>query len=116
MKLRRIAEIAAEQAELSKHHYKHGAVIFRQGKVISKGYNETKRGFSGYRGYWEGSLHAEIAALVKSRMDVSGCNILVYRRGRNNSRPCALCMAAIQAAGLKTLFYTQDGEIVKEKI
>ena len=115
-KLDRIVKVAAEEAAKSSYHYKMGAVIFKQGKVISKGYNDTKRGFSGYRGYWEGSLHAEIAALVKSRTDVSGCSILVHRRYSGDSHPCNSCMAALKSAGIKNIFYSEAGTLLKEKL
>lgn len=116
MKLQRLAAIAAKEAVKSKHQYKLGAVIYKQGKVISRGYNDTKRGFSGYRGYWEGSLHAEISALIRARSDVRGCSILVFRVGGGDSRPCHSCMAALKAAGIKNVVYAHIGEFVKEKI
>lgn len=115
-KMERIAKLAAEEAAKSSYHYKLGAVIFKQGKVISKGYNDTKRGFSGYRGYWEGSLHAEIAALVKARTDVSGCSILVHRRNSGDSHPCSSCMAALKSAGIKNIYYSEAGQLLKEKL
>ena len=70
--LDRLVNIAFKQAIKSTHQYKHGAVIFRQGKVISKGYNETHRGVSQYKGYWEGSCHAEIAALIRAKGTAAG--------------------------------------------
>jgi len=116
MKIKRIADIAEEEATKSHHHYKLGAVIFKQGKVISKGHNDTKRGFSGYRGFWEGSLHAEIAAIIKSRTDVSGCSILVRRRYGRDSSPCPNCMAAIKGAGLKKVYFYKNDELIVERL
>ena len=116
MKIKRIADIAEEEATKSHHHYKLGAVIFKQGKVISKGHNDTKRGFSGYRGFWEGSLHAEIAAIIKARTDVSGCSILVRRKYGRDSGPCPSCLAAIRSANLKKLYFYKDDKLVVEKL
>ena len=114
--LDRLVSIAFKQAVKSTHQYKHGAVIFRQGKVISKGYNETHRGVSQYKGYWEGSCHAEIAALIRAKGTAAGASILIVRRHYRNSRPCNSCRAALQVAGIKNVFYTDDGNLVKEKI
>lgn len=116
MKLKRIALIALNESVKSKHRYKHGAVIFKQGKILSRGFNETHRGISQYKGYWEGSCHAEIAAIIRAKGGASGSNLLVTRANYRNSRPCDVCMASMKIAGIKNVFYTQDDEIVKERI
>lgn len=116
MKLRRIAAICNDLAAKSSHRHKHGAVIFRQGKIISRGYNETKRGVGGLKGYWSGSLHAEISSIIAANCNISGANLFVVRSGLRNSRPCDRCLAAIKHAGIKKLFYSHNGGIIEEKV
>lgn len=114
--MKRLLKKSKEVALLSKHRYKHGAIIFKQGKILSTGHNRTERGFSGFPDYWQGSLHAEVAAIINARTDVRGCSIMVARHNSGNSKPCRACLAAIKAAGIKKLFYTENGELVKGKL
>ena len=114
--MKNLIEKSKQLALKSTHRYKHGAVIFKQGKILSTGFNKTERGFSGFPDYWQGSLHAEIAAIINARTDVRGCSIMVVRHNAGNSKPCNACLAAIKAAGIKKLFYTQEGNLVKGKI
>ena len=117
MDLTRLINHAQQEAEKSTHHYKLGTVIFRQGKVISRGHNKTCRGFKGNTGeYWQGSLHAEISAIIAARCNLAGSSILVVRRGLRLARPCVACLAAIKEAGVKSLFYSNEGIIVKEPL
>ena len=115
-KIQRICNIAKKQALRSSHTYKLGAVIFKHGKPIAKGYNKTKRGLSKDYGHWEGSLHAEIAALINARTDVKGSSILVARSTGGLARPCNECMAALKEAGIKWVYYTDGLTINKEKM
>lgn len=116
MKLLRIVSICMKQAAKSKHRHKHGAVIFKQGKVISRGHNETKHGNSKFKGYWSGSLHAEISAIIKANTSLDGCSICVVRSNLRTSFPCVSCMAALKKVGIKNLYYSDDGAIMKERI
>ena len=103
-------------AEQSKHRYKLGAVVFKQGKILSKGYNETKRGVGKITGYWEGSLHAEVSAILGVNTSVYGASVLVVRRNLRNSRPCVSCLAFLKRAGIKRVFYFQDNALINERL
>lgn len=116
MNLDRLTTIALKEAEKSEHRYKHGAVLFRQGKPISKGHNQTNRGHNAAKGYWAGSLHAEIASLINARTDTRGASILVVRRNLRNSLPCSNCFAALKAEGIKSIFYSDNGVINETRI
>lgn len=109
-------EKAEKLANLSPHRHKLGAIIARQGKIIGKGWNKVDRGVSLYEGYWKGSCHAEISALLDAKCDVAGSSIFVVRRNRRLSAPCSTCRAILQEAGIKRAYYFNDGEIVKEKL
>lgn len=61
-------------------------------------------------------LHAEIAALVKCRKTPYA--IYIARVGRNNearmAKPCPICMAAIEKAGVKRVYYTVNENEIGE--
>lgn len=116
MKLDRIRQLAERVALRSSHQYKLGAAIFKQGKVISTGYNKTNRGVSREYGHWEGSLHAELAAIIAARTDLKKASILVARSTGGLARPCPECMAAIKDAGIKWVYYTDGKDIDKERV
>lgn len=104
----KLAEIALKEAEKSKHRYKLGAIIFKQGKIISKGYNQTNRYNRFNYGHWEGSLHAELAALLGALKRARGASLMVVRKGYRMAYPCPDCMAALKDAGIKRVFYTTN--------
>jgi len=114
MKLTRLVKLALKEAVKSEHRYQHGAVIFRRGKVIGRGFNKTNRGTSRFKGYWRGSLHAEIAALLDIRGAVHGASIVIVRNNLRNSFPCASCLAALKEVGIKSIFYSNEGSIYAE--
>lgn len=116
MNLHKLLKRAKNEAQKSEHQYKLGAVIFRQGKVIGKGFNKTKRGISNLRGFWTGSVHAEIAALISTRGNADGSSILVVRHNGRCARPCVACFAALKEAGIKRVFYSNNGFIDMEKV
>lgn len=108
MKLSRLAKIATDEAHKSTHHYKLGAVIFKHGKVLSKGFNKTNRGVAKDYGHWSGSLHAELAAIIGARADTKGTSLLVVRSTGGISKPCEACMAAMKEAQIKKVYYNDS--------
>lgn len=99
---------------ISKHsdHPAHqlGAVIVRGNKIVSMGFNKNKTHTKSNHA-WK-RLHAEISAIIKSREDLTGCSIYVYRETKlghlGMARPCASCLSAIQEAGIKKIFYSTE--------
>jgi len=83
-----------------------GAVIVREGKVVSKAHNEVlKRN--------DPTAHAEILAIreassILGRYDLSDCEIY------STSEPCPMCFAAIFWARIKRLIYGTTREDVAE--
>lgn len=108
MKLSRLARIAMSEANKSSYHYKLGAVIFKHGKVLSKGFNKVNRGYAKNYGHWAGSLHAELAAIIAARADLKGTSLLVVRSTGGKSKPCQACMVAMKEAQIKKVYYTDE--------
>ncbi len=74
-----------------------GAVIVRDGEIISKAHNEVIKTN-------DPTMHAEINAIRKASkklktFDLSGC--VLY----SSCMPCPMCLAAIKWANIKTVFF-----------
>ena len=125
---------AAESVStLSNHRCKIGCVVVRGHRIISSGHNskDSVHAFQARidKEYFNcecaGVLHAETDALlplIKSKIDLNGASIYVFRRMKDGSlgmaRPCQRCMKVIRKCGIKYINYTTyDGyasETVRE--
>ncbi|WP_342305314.1 nucleoside deaminase [Methanolobus sp. ZRKC5] len=81
-----------------------GAIIVKDGKVLSRTHNEVLRSN-------DPTAHAEILAIrqastVLERFDLSDCEIYT------SSQPCPMCLAAIYWARIKTVYYGSDKDDV----
>lgn len=81
-----------------------GAVIVKDGKIISKAHNDVLRTN-------DPTAHAEILAIrqaseVLENFDLSDCEIYT------TSEPCPMCLAAIYWARMKTVYFGSDREDV----
>lgn len=93
-------KIAVEEAfkGLKKNHGgPFGAVIVRNGKIVSKGHNEVIKTN-------DMTAHSEIVALRKAssvlkRFDLSDCEMYV------SCEPCPMCFSAIHWAKMKKIYY-----------
>ena len=119
-------------SELSDHkHYKIGAVVVMNHRIISSASNSNskthplQKKYNKYRFTDEGDhkQHAELAALVpliRDGIDLSNAAIYVYRVHKNGtlamSRPCPSCMQLIKDVGIKRVFYTTENGYAYEKI
>lgn len=110
--------IAMDEAARSPHKYKHGCIIVKNGKILSKGHNHFKKGkFS-----TKLSTHAEIDAINKLRDKtlLRGADLYVVRLGSDsngelivhNSCPCSTCfpklVKCMKKYGLHNVFYSTD--------
>lgn len=129
-----LAYFAAAKAvsELSDHkHYKIGAVVVMNHRIISSASNSNskthplQKKYNKYRFTDDGDhkQHAELAALVpliRDGVDLSNATIYVYRVHKNGtlamSRPCPSCMQLIKDVGIKRVFYTTEDGYAYEKI
>lgn len=112
-------EIAKTASKLSDHSaHKLGAVIVKKNKIISIGFNKKKTHTKSNHP-WKG-LHAEVCAIIKTKKDLIGCTIYVYREtklGRlATAKPCPSCFLAIKKTGIKEICYTTESGYIKEEV
>lgn len=74
-----------------------GAVIVKDGKIISKAHNQVIKNN-------DPTAHAEISAIKKASkklgtFDLSGCEIYT------TCMPCPMCLGAVKWANIKTVYY-----------
>jgi len=110
-------DLAKKIAKLSNHgHFKLGSVIVRGSKIVSMGINNIKTHPKAPHPYF--SLHAETAAIISAKQDLSKCEIYVYRETKNGlpvmARPCEYCLPFIQEVGIKKVHYSVYGSFKTE--
>lgn len=134
MKKYRIIDIAMEQASQSDMFYKHGAVLTKSSKILSKGYNNPRSHFmhinntclhaemSVILSYCSNILHINIDIRRKTIMvpQLKKCILWIVRISKNNklteSKPCSDCLSFIKRIGIKKIVYTNyNGEIIINK-
>lgn len=106
-------------AELSDCHFRHGAVIRKNGNTVAVGvnYNINDPAFLDNDVAAEhAAVHAEVAALnACKKMNLSGATLYVARINKNGeprmSKPCARCQKAIRERGIKKVIYTIENVI-----
>ena len=113
--------IAAELSCASKCVSKQvGAVIVKDGRILSTGYNGTPAGYSNCSDHWEGKytkehhewsktyeIHAEMNAIIwaaRRGISIEGATIYV------TLEPCADCSKNIIASGIKRIVYAKEYE------
>jgi tRNA(Arg) A34 adenosine deaminase TadA len=105
--------LAVSEATRSEHSFKHGAAVFKNGKIIQSGRNQfcdmnRIRHFKSHR-IW--SINAEMNALGGLPKHMTrGASIAVVRVTKAGdlscSKPCVICMTLIKSAGIKNLIYS----------
>ena len=113
--------IALELATASKCVSKQvGAVIVKDGRVLSTGYNGTPAGFTNCCDYWDGEytsehhewsktyeIHAEMNAIIwaaRKGISIEGASIFV------TLEPCSECSKNLIASGIKRIVYAKEYE------
>ena len=108
--------IAAEIATASKCVSKQvGAVIVKDGRILSTGYNGTPAGFTNCCDFWDGKytnehhewsktyeIHAEMNAIIwaaRKGISIEGATIYV------TLEPCSECSKNLIASGIKRIVY-----------
>ena len=105
----RFFKLAKKEAEKSSHSkYKLGCVIIRKKTVLSRGNNTDQThpiwGLNGWH-----KLHAETHALSLAhsrRINITGADIYIYRKGNRLAKPCSNCYNAIRKAGIRNIYYS----------
>lgn len=113
--------IAFEIASASKCVSKQvGAVIVKDGRILSSGYNGTPAGFMNCRDHWDGEytkdhhewsktyeIHAEMNAIIwaaRKGISIEGATIYV------TLEPCSECSKNLIASGIKRIIYAKSYE------
>lgn len=118
---RNFINVALEIARASKCVSKQvGAVIVKDGRILSTGYNGTPAGFTNCCDYWDGKytsehhewsktyeIHAEMNAIIwaaREGISIKGATIYV------TLEPCSDCSKNIIASGIKRIVYDKSYE------
>jgi len=124
IRLSNIISLAKKEAEKSVYRFRLGAVIYRKKEIISVGHNNPfgncPRVLDKYKRF-PTSIHAEVAAIINARTDLTGATLVVVRLNRHgelmHSLPCVHCFSYIVYVGIKKIVYvTEMGEISQMKI
>ena len=130
-KLKRLVLLARDEAFKSKMESKHGAIVVKNGRIISRAYNEwgsptTKQlGTSQYsleKGSYTYSVHAEVKAISIARFklgdDLNRADLYIVRYSPSNrgntecsltiSKPCKYCMSVAKKNGINRVFYSTN--------
>lgn len=119
--------IASEIASASKCVSKQvGAVIVKDGRILSTGYNGTPAGYINCKDHWKGEytkehhewsktyeIHAEMNAIIwaaRKGISVEGATIYV------TLEPCSECSKNLIASGIKRIVYAKPYEHTHSEI
>lgn len=119
--------IAKELASASKCVSKQvGAVIVKEGRILSTGYNGTPAGYQNCCDYWDGEyttehhewsktyeIHAEMNAIIwaaRKGISIEGATIYV------TLEPCSECSKNLIASGIKRIVYAKAYEHTNSEV
>lgn len=128
----KLFQVARSLARTSNHSKARiGAVIVQDREILSVGVNGVKshplqQKYNRFRFVDDNAkhlMHAELDAIVKSKLDTSNnkrTSIYVYRdmadHQHGKSRPCAGCLHALKDYNINHIFYTTDDGFVYEQL
>jgi len=104
---------AINEALLSTHRYKIGAVIYKRNKIISSGHNYPSRSLRNLNPKfrkWKTSVHAEVDAIFNARTPLKNMNIFVLRINKSFdfrlAKPCKYCELYLNHIGIRKIYYS----------
>lgn len=103
---------AVDLAFTSTHRFKHGAVLVKGGRVISRATNKSRvhDSWVKFQDRENCGVHAEAAALSRVGNSAKGAVMYVARVNPHgnpaNSKPCPNCHKALVDAGVSKVVYT----------
>ncbi len=115
----RFFKLAEKLSQKSSHpDYKHGAVVVHGNRILGIGFNEC-RIHSKSRHPFK-MRHAEFSAVLNTaREDLSGCDIYVFRRGKDgiirNSKPCQSCESMLRLLNIRRVYFSHETGFKMEK-
>lgn len=99
---------AIKEAKKSKFRYRLGAIAISNGQIVARAFNQRNNHPFLFRRYGFHSIHAEAAAVLKSK-HYNPDTLIVVRILRNNnltcSYPCKKCQQIIKDFGFKKVIY-----------
>jgi len=107
-------DTALDLAEQSDHSFRHGAVVVKDGKLVSTGYNKYKANQTNIKTRnMRNSMHAEECALRQLGSKKLCENGIMYvariaSYGPANSKPCDRCQKIMKAFGISKAIYTTE--------
>ena len=95
--------------------HKLSAIIFdNQCNIINTGYNRWLLIGHQSKIPYQTSIHAEMDAILGcSRQELWGSSILVWRHNGNLAKPCSHCQKLIDISGIRNVYYSQNGDVIK---
>lgn len=109
-----------KEAHKCEMRHRLGAVVIKNGKIISTGHNQ-KRYVKSLKKTWRSrkdSVCAERMALLKCLDKARGAVLYVGRVNNENdfllAKPCETCMRMIKDLGIKRVFYTDYNGKLRE--
>lgn len=111
---RKFFEIAKKLSKKSTYVHQLGAVITKKNKIVGMGFNNPYKTHPQSNNDFK-NIHAELDAIldVENKKDLQGSVLYVYREHKNgqpaNSKPCKYCKMLIKKAGIKKVYYTNNG-------
>lgn len=109
---------AREMANRSDHSdHQMGCVVVRKNRVLGYGYN-TMRTHSRSQTRFR-TIHAELSAVLNSKLlDLSGCEVYIYRETAAKipamARCCEACYNMLASLNVKKIYYSCDGSYKEE--
>jgi len=101
-----------ETKKSSQELFRFGVVIFNKNKILSTGTNSIRAARKLHPRFfrWPGSVHAEVAAILNAKTNLSGSSIFIIRVNKAGdlmySRPCEHCLRYIKEVGIKKIIYS----------
>lgn len=109
--------IAIRQANKSTFKQRLGATLTKGKRILGVGYNETNRNTKHWTQYWEGSIHAEEAALLQAikehgLSELRNSTLHVVRLSKSGhlamAKPCLHCQELLRRFQIKKVLYSTE--------
>jgi deoxycytidylate deaminase len=112
--------MARQEAILSDHKQKHGAVVYHRNKILGAGHNQCKTHPRAHRFYKYPFIHAELDSVIRAKTSVHNCTVAVVRVNNEgelmHSKPCDECLHFLKKQGIVYVVYSSHTGINKMEI
>lgn len=113
-------DVAKALSKKSTYHHQMGAVVVKKNRVLGVGFNKPGKTHPRSNNKFK-TIHAELDAILGLPLDeLRGADIYVYREYRDGSlamaKPCLHCQQLLVEVGIRTVYYTNNGEYTEENV